>query len=112
MVGQLGQHLGGGDADTDRHPHPLLDTLADGLPGVGEVARHTLQIEKAFIDAVHLLARTEVSQHRHDAIGHIRIQGIVGGERDDAVFPGKAGELKPRFPHRDAQCFNFKVIWN
>jgi hypothetical protein len=77
MVGQLGQGLAGSDAYTYRQASVLPDFRAH-LAGDGQVRpRHPSQIQEAFIDAVHLLMRAEVSQELHDAVAHVGVELIV-----------------------------------
>ncbi len=103
MVGQLGQRLGRRKAHTHRQAQPLLDTLPYLLPIMREVSVVACHIQKAFIDAVNLLPRAELAQHRHHAVGHVRIQGVIRRQRNDAVLARKILQFKPRPPHSNAE---------
>lgn len=106
VVGQLGQRLGGTDTDADGHADPAQDVVPDGLAHVAHarpVAGQAIQGEEALINGVDLQARAVLAQHVGDAVAHVRIEGVVGGQGHDAVLAGQVLHHEPGRGHLDAQ---------
>ena len=84
MVGQLRAGLGAGDAHAYRYAY----LPCNGGAHVGRQIRlllvmNTGEIQKTFVDAVHLLPRRKTFQNTHHPLAHVGIDGVVAGQGDD-----------------------------
>lgn len=111
-IGQLGQGLGGADADAGRDADPLMDAPTDDACSAHQVAGNAAQIDEAFIDAVHLLRVAQACGQRHHAVAHVAIQRKVGRQGDEPGFFFQVADLVPRRAHLDAQRFGFVASRN
>ena len=102
MVGQLGKGFGGTNAHTHRNARPLHYALAHGVTNLTQIGRAG-EIDKAFVNGIHLGARGILAQNLHHPIGQVGIQSVVAAERKDAVFFHQIFALKPRLPHAHTQ---------
>ena len=102
MVSQLGQRFGRAYADAHRHADPLENGFADAVTQRVQV-RHAAQIDKAFVDGIHLGARRKIAEDAHDAVGYVRVQRVVGTQRQNTVLLGQILALEPRLAHAYAQ---------
>jgi len=85
----------------------LAHLLADALAVLGQVAGQTAQIKKCFVNGIHLHAGRELPQDRHHATAHVGIEGVVRGERHDAMLASQRAALIPGLSHLDAQGLGF-----
>ncbi|MNI46158.1 hypothetical protein D3C73_1006070 [compost metagenome] len=98
MVGQLGQGLGGCDANADRDTGAAQNLAAN--PSTQYVqAFDTGQVGKRLIDAVDLDRRHHRLDQRHHPLAHVAIQGIVRREGDDALLAELVLDLEIRLAH-------------
>ena len=102
MVGQLGKGFGRTNAHTHWNARPLHHTLAHAVTHFTQIGR-AREIDKAFVDGIHLGARGILAQNLHHPIGQVGIQSVVAAERKDAVFFHQVFALKPRLPHAHTQ---------
>lgn len=107
VVGQLGQGLGGGDADAVRDADPFLDARADLAGAQREVAGDAVQVDKAFVDAVDLLPVAQACGQAHHAVAHVAVQLKVGREGDEAGLLFQVADLEEGRAHLDAQGLGF-----
>ena len=107
VVGQLGQGLGGGDADAGRDADPAVDARADLAGAQGQVAGDAVQVDKAFVDAVDLLPVAEAGGQAHHAVAHVAVELEVGRERDEAGLVFQVADLEEGRAHLDAQGLGF-----
>ena len=104
MIRQLGQGLGFCNADTDRNADPLADLPAHRLCISHKVVMaEPLETQKAFVDAVDLLVRGILRQHRHHPVAHVGVECIVAAQSDDAVLPSEILHLEPWRAHFHAE---------
>ena len=103
-VGDLGQGLGGtkadGDRDTGLLPNGVPDVLAGYTQGLLAGQR---QPNKRLINGIDLNFGLQAAQYLHDPLGHVAVQGIVGGKDPDPVTLDQWFALEIWLTHLDAQ---------
>jgi len=72
VVGQLGQRLAAADADTAGDADALQHVGAQP-GGVLALFGNAVQVQKAFVDAVHLLLHAPARDHLHHAPAHVTV---------------------------------------
>ena len=108
MVGEFRAGFGAGDPHTNRYANLPCGGGAHG----GRHARLLIvgdarEVQKTFVDAVHLLLWGKPPQNAHHAFAHVGIEGIVAGQGDDAESGGTQLPLKPGRAHGNADGFGF-----
>lgn len=101
--GELGQCLGGGDTDTDRHadlPPQGVPDLRAILPGFDA---HPGQGQEHLVNGVHLDLGTEGLQRHHHPVGDVAVERVVGRKDRHAMLAQQALDLEKRLQVRDAQ---------
>ncbi len=106
-VGQLGEGLGGANADAGRDADPLVDAPADDAGTAHQVAGDGAQVNETFIDGIDLLRVAQACGQGHHAVAHVAIQGEVGRQGDQARIALQVTQLKVRCTHFDAEGFGF-----
>ena len=101
MVGQLGQCLGGPNAHANWNTRPLHHALAHGVTHLAQVGCAG-EVDKTFIDGIHLGARRVLAQNLHHAVGQVGVQSVVAAECKHAVLGHQRFALKPRLAHAHA----------
>ena len=71
------------------------DRLLDLMPIGDEIPFDPGQIEKALVDGIDFLPGTELAQRCHEAIAHVGVQLVVGGERYRAYLFCPLFHFKP-----------------
>ncbi|MNO96528.1 hypothetical protein D3C76_882020 [compost metagenome] len=99
VIGQLGERLCAGDADTHGDPSALEDPGAQGSPELRQVFLNARQIGEAFINAVDLGVRHHRFDQGHDALAHVAVQRVITTEGHDAVAAQLVLCLKIRLAH-------------
>ena len=103
-VGQLGQHLAGGDADGDRQPQVAADAAAQlARPWTEVAAGGARQPGEGLIDRVHLQLCYVGLQAAHQPLAHVAVEGVVGASHHHAVAGQLLGDLEVGPAHGDAQ---------
>ncbi len=108
LVGQLGQHLGGGDAHRHRQPQPALHVAAQGLPPGGEIAAAStrpgpVQQAEGLVDRVDLQRLHPLLQHGHQPLAHVGVEGVVGAAHAYPLPLQLALHLEVGLAHGDAE---------
>lgn len=103
-VGDLGQGFGGAKADGDRDAGLLPDGLPDVLAGPAQgLLAGQRQPDKGLINGIDLHFGLQPAQYLHDPLGHVAVQGIIGGEDPDPVALNQGFAAEIWLPHLDAQ---------
>ena len=98
MVRQLGQGLGASNTDADRNASATQHLAANASAELVQVS-NTGQIGKRFIDAVDLDRWNHGFDQGHDPLAHVPVQGVVRGERHDAMLLELVFDLEVRLTH-------------
>jgi len=106
-VGQLGEGLGGADADASRDADPLVDASADLPSAAHQVAGDAAQVNEAFVDGIDLLRVAQACGQGHHAVAHVAVKREVGRQGDQARVAFQLTQLKVGRAHLDAQGFGF-----
>lgn len=105
--GQLGQGLGGYDANAGWDTDPAMDARSDLSGALHQVTGDAFQVHKAFVDGIDLLPVAQACGQAHHAVAHFAIQGEVGRQGHETGFVLQVANLEPGRTHLDAQGLGF-----
>ena len=103
VIGDLGERLGGRNADRDRNASPLPHRGAQRARVRFEARAKAFHAEEGFVDRVDFEIGCEVAQHLHHARAHIAIERVIARAHDDARFLELRAVQMPRCAHGDAE---------
>lgn len=106
-VGQLGEGLGGANADAGRDADPLVDASADDAGAAHQVTGDGAQVDEAFIDGIDLLRVAQACGQGHHAVAHVAVKGEVSRQGDQARVALQVAQLEVGRAHLDAEGFGF-----
>lgn len=108
MVGEFRAGLGAGDSHADRYANLPCDGGAHG----GRDARLLIvgdarEVQKTFVDAVHLLLWGKPLQNAHHPFAHVGVERVVAGQGHQAQSSSTGLPFEPGRTHGDADGFGF-----
>ena len=108
LAGDLGQRLGGSDAQADGNTRVAAHGAGDPPTELAERAGIRLvEAKKCFVDGIDLRAGHQRPQGVHHPLRHIPVKHEIGGEDRYAAARGQLPDLKIGHAHPDPEGFGF-----